>query len=513
VPDPNFAAVIALGRLDPDPAAVRDVLARLTDGRLAADRLVAGLELSKVGRLARHAVAAADPAPGPGRDLLRRLVEADEAEERWRERAVPPMRAAVTAAARHGGRVVKGLAVQSRYPRPELRHVGDVDLHFPSWAAARPLLRELRAAGWVWDTDELSWLKWHDSGVLYGQLSLVVDDNAAPYARVDLHVGPFSVGHAGLLPMAGWQPGTALGVPVAVPDTATALAMVAAHAVVDRVLSVKDLNDLRVLLDPARSDVDRTGVDGSGVDGSGVDGSGVDGSGVDRSGVDGSGMDGSGMDGAGMDGAGVDGADRVDWATVWELCRAAQAAGALAQCLRALAGAYPDLGRSVLPALPGGGGLGTTAPGAVRRAVAFAAHAYRDERARGSAVPAALRTGWTARRYFSGDLRPRLAAGPVRAAAPLPPLRRRDVCWRLVPAQLWEPWLAGRPDGPVDRPDTDRCEQLGDGLILVTGPAGVAVTLDGDVFVPTVWGPVPPGGARLAARLAGRIAAGQGVPG
>jgi len=460
VPDPNFAAVIALGRLDPDPAAVRDVLARLAGGRLVADRLVAGLELSKVGRLARHAVAAAEPAAGPGRELLRRLVEADEAEERWRERAVPPMRAAVAAAARHGGRVVKGLAVQSCYPRPELRHVGDVDLHFPSWAAARPLLRELRAAGWIWDTDELSWLKWHDSGVLYGQLSLVVDDNAAPYARVDLHIGPFSVGHAGLLPMAGWAPGSALGVPVAVPDPVTALAMVAAHAVVDRVLSVKDLNDLRVLLNP-----------------------------------------------------GADGADRVDWATVWELCRAAQAAGALAQCLRALADAYPDLRESVLPVLPGSGGLRTSVPGPARRAAAFAAHAYRDERARGSALPAAVRTGWTARRYFSADLRPRLATGPVRAAAPLPALRRRDVCWRLVPAQLWEPWLAGRPDAAGDRPDADHREELADGLTLVTGPAGAAVTLDGDVFVPTVWGRVPPGGARLAARLAGRIAAGQGVPG
>jgi hypothetical protein len=216
----------------------------------------------------------------------------------------------------------------------------------------------------------------------------------------------------------------------------------------------------------------------------------------------------------------------VDWAAVWELCRAAQAAGALAQCLRALADAYPDL---ALPALPGGGGLRTTVPGAARRAVAFAAHAYRDERARGSALPAAVRTGWTARRYFAADLRPRLAAGPVRAAAPLPALRRRDVCWRLVPAQLWAPWLAGRPDGggeaarpdgagdrpdgAGDRPGADHCEQLDDGLILVSGPAGVAVTLDGDVFVPTVWGPVPPGGVRLAARLAGRIAAGQGVPG
>jgi hypothetical protein len=452
VPDPTFAAVAALGRLDPDPVAVRDTLARLNDGRvhdgrvhdgrLDADRVLAGLELSKVGRLARHAVGAADPAPGPGRDLLDRLVAADEAEQAWRARAVPAMRAVVAAAGRHGGRVVKGLAVQSRYPRPELRHVGDVDLHFPSWAAARPMVRELRTAGWVWDTAELPWLKWHDSGQVYGQLSLVRDDNAAPYARVDLHVGPFSVGHAGLLPMVGWRSGAALGEPATVPDTVTAVAMVAAHAVVDRVLSVKDLNDLRVLL--------AVGGDGP-----------------------------------------------VDWATVWELCRAAQATGALAQCLRVLAQVHPDL---PVPRLPGGGGLSTTVPRATRRAVDFAALAYRDERARGSRLVGALRTGWTAYRYFGGDLRPRPAAGPVAASEPVPALRRRDVCWRLVPPELWARWPAAGPDRAAVAP---RSERLDEGLTLVRGGGGVAVLLEDDVFVPTVWGAVPAAGLRLARRLAG----------
>ena len=445
--DNTFSAVAVLGRLNPDPVAVRDVLGRLagtaTDpARLSADRLVAGLELSKVGRLARHAVGAADPAPGRGRDLLDRLVEADEAEEAWRRKALPPMRAVVTAAAGHGGRVVKGLAVQSRYPQPDRRHVGDVDLHFPSWAAARPLVRELRTSGWVWDTDELSWLKWHDSGGLYGQLSLVLTADSIPYARVDLHVGPFSVGHAGLLPMVGWRSGCALGESTTVPDTATAVAMVAAHAVVDRVLSVKDVNDLAVLL-------------------------------------------------------GDDGPDQVDWATVWELCRAAQATGALAQCLQTLARVYPDV---PVPRLAGNGGLSTTPPGAGRRALAFAALAYRDERARGRGPVAALRTGWTARRYFAGDLRPRPTAGPVAGSAPVPELRRRDVCWRLVPEELWAPWATPAPGGaaaPV------RTEQLDDGLVLLSTDDGVAVALDDDLFLPTVWGAVPPGGVRLARRLSG----------
>src|SRR5205814_8993158 len=77
MPDTYFSAVAALGRVGPEPAGVTRVL-DLLERELDGDRLLADLERAKVSRLARHALAGADPRGGhPGRALLDRLVGLD----------------------------------------------------------------------------------------------------------------------------------------------------------------------------------------------------------------------------------------------------------------------------------------------------------------------------------------------------------------------------------------------------------------------------------------------------
>jgi putative nucleotidyltransferase-like protein len=428
----HFGATLALGRVGAREAEVASVVRRLGSGALHGPALLDTLSRSKVTRLARAALAEAK-LNAPARTLRDRIDEAEQAEDGWRRRAVPPMRAALSRAAHDGGRVIKGLAVQPLYPDPDLRHLGDVDLQFPSWGEALPTLRWLREQGWVYDTSEYSWLKWHPSSVPYGQLSLVLADNQAPYARVDLHLGPYSVGHAGLMPLAGWRAGEPLGVPAPVSGAETSIAIVAAHAICDRMLSVKDVNDLHVLA----------------------------------------------------------GAGGVDWASVAELCRAVQAGPALAQYAGWLARAYPG---DVAPVAPAAPVLGYAPPDPGRRARAFAALAYRDERARGAGRAAAARLAASARRYFAADLSPRPSRRPD--TGPVARQRRRDTCWRLLPRETWQGLPAGEPPGRAPRR-----EQLATDLVLVRAGAGAAVVCGTDVFVPTVWGGVNPASVALARRL------------
>jgi hypothetical protein len=170
-------------------------------------------------------------------------------------------------------------------------------------------------------------------------------------ARVDLHIGAFSVGHAGRMPLTGWEAAEILGVPVSIPNRDNAVALIAAHALGDTRLSMKDINDLHLL------------VRGGG----------------------------------------------LDWSSVIELCRCGYAVDVLGQLLVELATVYPDT--APLPRLPDGrrlvpGGLPTE-----ERGRHFAWHAYGDERARGATEETATALATEAHRYYTGDLRPHVNEG------------------------------------------------------------------------------------------------------
>jgi hypothetical protein len=422
--DVYWRAVAALGRLGGGdvPASIADL-----DPQLLHDAVVE----SKVVRLAVKRLGGQDT-------LLAKLLRATDAAERQRHQDTAALTdAVVEAAARHGLRVIKGLAMRVRYPRPESRHAGDVDLHAGDWASALAFVMEMRAAGWPWDVLEVPWLKWDEYGVVYGQLALLRFSGGpvpVPHARIDVHIGAFSVGHAGRMPLVGWEPARVRGTEVLVPNRESAIALTVAHALGDTRLSLKDLNDLHVLVD--------------------------------------------------------DGKREVDWSSVIELCRCADALGVLAQLLAELATIYdtpglPRLGRTQPVLAPGG-----LAPH--WRGEHFARHAQAGELARGASAHEAQSVAQDARRYFSTDLRPRVSAGDV--SLPV----GRGACWRLLPQQVWQ--ALGGDDREEGQPVQER--HLADGLVLRECGQARIVLIGGEVFVPTVWGDVGADSLALAARAA-----------
>jgi len=445
--DPEWRLAVLLSRLEKPAGDDLRTAERLLSGNLPdLKRVERILRRSKTIRLAlRHLADLREGLPAVA-DLYDRLRPQEDEETRWREVALPPMRSAVAAAAASGGRLIKGLAVQNAYPDPDCRHVGDVDVHVPSWPGAASLVRTLRADGWGWDVTEFPWVKWDDTGQLYGQLSLVTPATGDPIARVDLHIGPFSVGHAGVMPLTGWRRARVLGVSIEVADSETSIAILAAHALNDGLLSVKDINDMHVLVNQRA----------------------------------------------------------VDWVSVRELCRAVEAEQVLAECVEHTALAYPA---DRLPAWPPvrSSLLRPEGYGEWQRAAFFARHAYRNERHRGLTVPTASLRAVEALRYFSADLTPRLRRGSEDRFSPAD--RRRDLCWRLVPAEVWGRWARmPSPVGPVLPTGSSagrRRERLADGLELAIEPGAAAVVFDRDVFLPTVWGDVSDRSVQLAGELAG----------
>ncbi len=368
----QFDLVRRIGRLDPDQALITPVVRSIDSGECSVEDLFAALCASSVTTFAIASLQAVPVGAGAGA-LLGMLKKYEEEDRAWGDQVIGVMRRVVVKAAEEGGHVIKGLANQSLYPVPQSRHMGDVDLHFPTCDAALGIIKWLRDEGWDWDTSEFPWLKWHESGMTYGQLSLILPGSAEPPARVDLHFGPFSIGHAELMPLAGWRPGSALEVPASTPSPESAIALTAAHALNDQMISMKDVNDLHCL----------TGPD-------------------------------------------------IDWPTTTELCRGAGAEPVLGRYLVELARAYPD---DRPPSLPGAAALGHRKPAPLPRARAFARHAYRGAISRGQRRPAAVRLASDAFRYYRADLAPRASSSPV--PLPIPRWRLRHRCWRLLPQQSW----------------------------------------------------------------------------
>ncbi len=438
--DPAWVVVSSLGRLSSEPADARlvtDAVAAL--GAQAAYELVVAHRVYTLA-LTRLTGLAAGP---PLEELRRKLLELEQAEGERRARIHETTVQTLRWGAEHGVHVIKGLALRTYYEDPRLRHEGDIDFHVSTWRQARTLAAALRSQGWEWDTSELSWLKWTAAGSAYGQLSLLLPGEDEADARVDLHIGPYSVGHSGLLPLVGWCEREVMGVPIQVPSPESTLALVGAHAMNDCLLSQKDINDVASVLRHCPD---------------------------------------------------------VDWGSVEELAACAHAVGAVRQICHKVASQHPSL--SGPPGTPEGP-LTTSGLTGLARAGRFGRLAYSDERRRGG-ILRAVGIALEATRYYSADLAPKPV--PNAPELLTSSARGRTRCWRLVPSSVWQSWAAPSGAGSGQTPQAEvtsapTVERLGEDLDLVSRDGAVVVRTIGEVFIPTVSGRVPPASADLAREM------------
>ena len=156
----------------------------------------------------------------------------------------PIRRQVLRLASEFGGGVMKGWCVRRYYPDPEVRLTRDLDIHFASLERAVPFVARLRERGWEWDSNELPWVKWDDNRKMYGQMNLVLRVRGSLVSRVDVHVGPYSVGYGGVMPLSGFEEAEVEGVRIQCTDRATSVEVMAAHSAAAGWTSLTDVNDL-----------------------------------------------------------------------------------------------------------------------------------------------------------------------------------------------------------------------------------------------------------------------------
>ncbi len=365
-----WAIVSALGRIDADEGTSDSAVAAM-DG-MDPRRVYGAVLASRVYTLAQHHLQHR-AGNATAKEVLVLLEKLAEEEERRRQLSGPHVKEVLEFLGPAGGRVIKGMALREEYADQRLRHEGDLDAQVPDFATGLRVARWLRSHGWQWDTQEFPWLKW-TSGHVYGQLSLLYPDTTDPHSRIDLHIGPFSVGYSDLLPLSGWRSASVSGVPATIPDRETSLALIAAHALNDCLLSMKDVNDVYAIV---------------------------------------------------LSGA------AIDWATVDELCAHVHARQAMNQLAAQVAACYGK----ALPAPPETKALLTAEPSRHDRVARAASLAYQDERSRGAGPLTAWAASRQARRYYGADLKPRLSPHPD--PGPVATRRNRALCWRLLPEAAW----------------------------------------------------------------------------
>lgn len=149
---------------------------------------------------------------------------------------------------------IKGLAARRLYGGSSDRDVGDADIFVCTDSQAWTVASWLRSRGWSFDAKELPWLKVdQDSGLAYGQIRLVQDRSVeAGGVFADIHYGGYSVRHCGLYRLRDLPP--APGWHEVAPQTNFVLAV--ANAAGDDFITLKDLNDLFLVLREGRVELD-----------------------------------------------------------------------------------------------------------------------------------------------------------------------------------------------------------------------------------------------------------------
>ncbi|HXM55325.1 MAG TPA: nucleotidyltransferase family protein [Candidatus Dormibacteraeota bacterium] len=249
--DPALAwrATRLLGHVEQSPERLSAFVDELpgAPGDGVADALVRHIAHGQVDEIALDNLRRLAPRAGVLRLLAEHLeAEADAQRDKW-ALILPAVRRTIEHASAAGARVMKGFDLRRHYPRPELRHHGDLDLHFPTVAAAAAFIRPLRASGWSWFTEELPWLQWDEHGVPFGQCALGRSLPRGLATGADVHIGPYVVSRDRTLPLVGFEPMTYDGVIVRGLAPETSIALIAAHAVSHGHLRMKDVNDLAMV--------------------------------------------------------------------------------------------------------------------------------------------------------------------------------------------------------------------------------------------------------------------------
>lgn len=335
-----------------------------------------------IAELAAANIKSAGP-PNGGAPWIDMLLHEAGQYERSRALRWPLMMQALDGGIHRKAVVIKGLANRTLYSQPWMRSAGDVDLHYDSLIQAEDHALSLRSLGWSWDEVELPWIKWSPTGKIYGQISMVYGTDMPNRARVDMHVGPYSVGNVGTIPLSGRRSRNLEGRSLDAPDPHEALAIMAAHAAGDCYLYMKDVNDAALLI----------------------------------------------------------GEGGVDFTAARSLCSESGVEEVLDQILTWVRRIY------CVGPTPKGDPNGPIPPGRENRrlrSLFMGHHSYRVHRSHSSRLASAAQ-GILTTAYYSANLSPRVSrlAWP---RIPSPRYRRPWWCWRLVPQSLHERWMSHTND-------------------------------------------------------------------
>ncbi len=146
---------------------------------------------------------------------------------------------------------IKGAAARQWYDDPELRDLGDCDLMVADERQGFALTRALRDEGYGYEPRELPWLKFDPAdSCVYGQVNLRSPD-PDELLGVDVHFGGYSIRHCA---RSRWRPEPDEPAGLSTPDSAVTLVHLVGNAAGDLAVTVKDLNDLTLVLE--REDLD-----------------------------------------------------------------------------------------------------------------------------------------------------------------------------------------------------------------------------------------------------------------
>jgi hypothetical protein len=154
---------------------------------------------------------------------------------------------------------IKGLALGTLYPESYVRHFGDFDLFCATPDGMSRLAESLFACGYRIKTDEPPWIKKLRqsscnslalSSMYFGQCQLVREECRQRH-RVDIHFTAYSISYSAIFPVNLFQnarsPANA-PLYLSTPSPEDNLLILAAHIASSGFISVKDLNDLAVIM-------------------------------------------------------------------------------------------------------------------------------------------------------------------------------------------------------------------------------------------------------------------------
>ncbi|RGD62203.1 hypothetical protein DR950_34610 [Kitasatospora xanthocidica] len=447
----DLAALRSLSSLQPLYGIERSLTAIASMGALEAARFLETLRMRTLvmSRLApyedRPGVRGCMAAMRPKTDSLKRMHKVLDANLEMLERI-----------ARDAGLeffAIKGLGARATYRDPGVRDFSDLDVFVRTRSDASVLVRALRTEhGYQYLKAELPWIKYDPSeNLVYGQFPLVAPDGAEDLLNVDIHFGDYSVRHSSRIGLTPRLPAGEPGIHVLAPEEN--LACVVNNAAGDYFVTAKDTNDLLMALSLPEFDVPRFA--------------------------------------ARLRQAGLEG-------FLGFIVAGLRAGTALTAAQEERLRALPAV-RTLEP-VPN-----PREPHWERRCLGTTVHAFGEGRRRGGLV-GAVRLAADAYGYYRNRLSLSVA-GPADGGSAEPFALNPWTCVRLVPVDIAEDLLAGRPDRPNPAtPGPAKALRADRGIQRLDTPYGQYVRIEDETFLATVDYRLP--GELIAGARA--VAAGRG---